>query len=979
MLEPLRFHPEKAPAFVISRPAFCGVCLGTKAYRNDPNLAVLYCPDCIKRFQCKRCDEEMHCDELSRNHVRRLLVIGPGVRKKVIRRGDARNFPNALDWVHVKVKSRTYLEGKLIGREPPMPLYFQVGLSGPSVHVQVLGARGIPAADLGGTSDPKIVASFQGRNLGETRVQMRSLNPNWDNETFICPVSDNLPKPRDMAPNQKDMFKLELYDYDAWSGDDFLGHVEIKRQELVELAKKADGKVLKLPFTSREYHGSCFFSFGVKERLPEPTWGSMLGTEEVVEVPEEDKKWDFVLRVDRAASLDKLNAVGLSDPLCQVWFGDKLIGETPHKEDTLNPVWEQLNEFRVPMEDFIAREDELIEVRRKYDMMGENVGDRDAIFRVELFDFNYWLPNRSLGTVHIPVRAIRHKGPVPGLIFGLETHPHVKAKKKRRRKKKKTKRKEGEGEDDDEKDGAASSDGERSDDDNDGDDSSSYDSDEYETDTSAGSDGEEEGSEASQATSGDGGSSSSLRRRSRPEVEGSSGANSPQGSVASKRSGDSRGSNASSGIKRPDGPPPPKPAKPPPADMLSGAAAAAKKTSVNNVTDTDTKKDNAAGSNDDDDGSDHGSGGGDSDDEYYEEDEHGFVMKYLCCCFAGKLARTKKEVDRTEWSPQVCLDVEKENESAVTVENDERGCVMVRLIPSQRGNVVMGLDEGVRCMSLGETSTLKVRFDHAYSSYLMGFNCPPRSNIVFTVTLQKINNFGHLAIPWRQALRFFRMSKRNSRRLIMTTTFFCRKTMKLLGFGPGGDDDSSVWDGEFSDEEDAEEEALLENFEDELALDSDSSDDEEEEEPDAEMLAAIAEEKRQQRIQKKLMEKLRIERAAHTGFTHLFSYRPMRIDVEAKRKKSEEEMAKRKKEKEEKRLLRQQMKAHAIGNGADEDASIATMSTASADVADKNGSVRKRGKIGDGDDGGNDAAPVRERPKPPASIHIEPSDAPHED
>ena len=174
MIEPLRFHNEKSPSFCISDPAFCGLCQSQKQYRHDPQIAIKYCPECPRRFLCSRCDDEAHREALTKHHIRRMLVIGPGVRKKLVKRGDARNFPLPMDNVFVKVSSKQYLMGKLIGKEKPQDLYFQVGLSGHTIHVQVLGARGIPAADFGGTSDPVISATFEGRSLGSTRVRQRT-------------------------------------------------------------------------------------------------------------------------------------------------------------------------------------------------------------------------------------------------------------------------------------------------------------------------------------------------------------------------------------------------------------------------------------------------------------------------------------------------------------------------------------------------------------------------------------------------------------------------------------------------------------------------------------------------------------------------------------------------------------------------------------------------------------------------------------
>ena len=103
-----------------------------------------------------------------------MLVVGPGVKKKVVTRGDATSFPMPLDHVTIRLKSTIYNHGKIVHKEPSSYLTFQSGLSGECVHVQILECRGIPAADFGGTSDPYIVSFYNGRKLGITRVKPRT-------------------------------------------------------------------------------------------------------------------------------------------------------------------------------------------------------------------------------------------------------------------------------------------------------------------------------------------------------------------------------------------------------------------------------------------------------------------------------------------------------------------------------------------------------------------------------------------------------------------------------------------------------------------------------------------------------------------------------------------------------------------------------------------------------------------------------------
>ena len=62
-----------------------------------------------------------------------------GVKKRVLRRGDAVSFPMPLDEVQIKLKSNIYHDGKLIHKEKPSHLTYQAGLSGDCIHVQILG------------------------------------------------------------------------------------------------------------------------------------------------------------------------------------------------------------------------------------------------------------------------------------------------------------------------------------------------------------------------------------------------------------------------------------------------------------------------------------------------------------------------------------------------------------------------------------------------------------------------------------------------------------------------------------------------------------------------------------------------------------------------------------------------------------------------------------------------------------------------
>lgn len=93
MLEPLRFHKEIAPPFAIDKPVFCESCIANKKKRDTPGIASRYCVECIgKRFLCADCEWEAHRFGKAQKHVRQLIVLGHGIRKSVISRGNFHNY-----------------------------------------------------------------------------------------------------------------------------------------------------------------------------------------------------------------------------------------------------------------------------------------------------------------------------------------------------------------------------------------------------------------------------------------------------------------------------------------------------------------------------------------------------------------------------------------------------------------------------------------------------------------------------------------------------------------------------------------------------------------------------------------------------------------------------------------------------------------------------------------------------------------------
>jgi hypothetical protein len=350
MIEPLRFGKETLTTYEIEKPGYCVSCLSQRQTRNNPNIAVVFCQECPNLLAerkeygallCSSCNQEKHKHFSTRLHVRQIVVVGPGLRKKMIHRGDGITYPLTLDNVTVTMKARIFHNGVRVHREKTKRLNFLVGMSGKCLHIQVLGGRNLGIADVSNTSDPYVIYSYCGKPLGSTRIRPRTLNPRWDNETFIIPLDESLPAPRNMVHSQKDLIKLEVYDHDWLSQNDFMGHIEMTRSKLMKLAVVSQEKPIRIPLTAKERHGILSLQFGVTPK-------------------------NLYLRVLCAEDLDKSSESIFNNPYCKIYLGERtLLGVTPVVKREINPIWAEKNEFMIPFSDYFQIE-ELVEAQLRY-------------------------------------------------------------------------------------------------------------------------------------------------------------------------------------------------------------------------------------------------------------------------------------------------------------------------------------------------------------------------------------------------------------------------------------------------------------------------------------------------------------------------------------------------------------------------------------------------------------------------------------
>jgi hypothetical protein len=344
MIDPLRFDHENIPTYEVERPAYCVSCLSQRQTRNNPNIAVIFCQECPNLLGerkeygcllCSTCNVEKHKAFACRLHIRQIIVVGPGLRKKLKQRGDGVNFPLPLDYVTISLKTKIFHNGKKVHREKKQTLRYVTGMSGKCLHIQILGARNLGISDLNYTSDPYVVYSFCGKPLGSTRIRPRTLNPKWDNETFIVPLEEAPVQPRNMIHSQKDLIKLEVFDHDWLTQNDFLGHVELTKSKLAKLAVIAQEQPIRIPLTSKEYHGIISLQLGHNTR-------------------------ELFIKIHCAEDLDKMSGGEyFNNPFGRITIGQDnlLIGQTPVIKHTISPIWISENEFKISLYEFFQIEE----------------------------------------------------------------------------------------------------------------------------------------------------------------------------------------------------------------------------------------------------------------------------------------------------------------------------------------------------------------------------------------------------------------------------------------------------------------------------------------------------------------------------------------------------------------------------------------------------------------------------------------------
>lgn len=314
MIDPLRYRSlrEQLEFHEDDTPMQCWQCMREKV--STP--AFFLCHECGKvgdsRPFCEPCFFEYHLSTRKGKdtHKPHPIVQGDPVIVQTLADGDGTTFAKIYDWVTLDYtlttdESNVAIEDTFLTKQP---LTFQSGCSGPCIHLQLVGCTEIAAADIMGTSDPYCAVYWKDDFVGTTTTKHMTLNPKWANQTFVLPLTAEFMAALGSDDGSSVLFnvgallptlRVELYDWDRLSKNDFLGQAIVSDAEILGILRRVasgettENHVISFDYKPKESRGQL----GVRVALR----GSKL-----------------YIHVVQAENVPKADPFSLSDPYCEV-------------------------------------------------------------------------------------------------------------------------------------------------------------------------------------------------------------------------------------------------------------------------------------------------------------------------------------------------------------------------------------------------------------------------------------------------------------------------------------------------------------------------------------------------------------------------------------------------------------------------------------------------------------------------------------
>ena len=235
-----------------------------------------------------------------------------------------------------------------------------------TLHVSVVRATGLIAADRGGTSDPylRLHIGDAVKDSMKTKVKKKTLNPEW-NQDFKFRI--------DGSQRQDDLM-IECFDYDRIGADDSLGKASVCIDALNSNHEYVESLTLR-------QKNSSIGQIDLRYMLREKTQAEAEAEAEML------RPGTLKMTVKGARDLIAADRGGTSDPYVRLHIGDavKDAQKTKVLKKTLTPVWEETFEFDL---DRAQRQDYMTVECFDYDLLGsdDSLGTLDISLDSLIFD-----------------------------------------------------------------------------------------------------------------------------------------------------------------------------------------------------------------------------------------------------------------------------------------------------------------------------------------------------------------------------------------------------------------------------------------------------------------------------------------------------------------------------------------------------------------------------------------------------------------
>lgn len=313
MIDPLRYRSVKDQLEfeVHHSPIQCWQCLQDRV--STP--AFFFCHECGKvdsaRPFCRECFFDHHMMRKRGKEGRKPhpIVRGNPVVVQTLDDGDGRTFAKLHDWVTLDYtlttnESEEILEDTYSSRQP---LIFQSGCSGPCIHLQLLGCTNIAAADVLGFSDPYCAVYWKNNLVGVTTTKHMTLNPTWVNQTFVLPLAEDFMAALNDEESSElfnagallPRLRIELYDWDRLSKNDFLGQALVSDASILHSLRRVrageidENSPISVDLMPKQSRGKLGIRVGLRGRK-------------------------LFVHVMQAENVPKADPYSLSDPYCEV-------------------------------------------------------------------------------------------------------------------------------------------------------------------------------------------------------------------------------------------------------------------------------------------------------------------------------------------------------------------------------------------------------------------------------------------------------------------------------------------------------------------------------------------------------------------------------------------------------------------------------------------------------------------------------------